>query len=235
MELVEGPTLGDLLIPGSRPQATAGRSPTPAARGLPLAEALPVARQIVEAVETAHEQGIIHRDLKPANIKVREDGVVKILDFGLAKLTPASGSGLQAPVDGLAESPTITSPAVTAAGVILGTAAYMAPEQAKGRAADKRSRASRSSRRSVSFFLCRRRRAAPSGADASPPTGGVISPDGQNDRFHGATGPARSCSGPGESMRLRRYLLPEPRVRTCRSGRPTVGSLATWSLPEMPE
>ena len=98
---------------------------------------MPIARQIAEALEAAHEQGIIHRDLKPANIKLRPDGVVKVLDFGLAKLAEgpdAPGAG------GLSQSPTITTPAMmTGIGVILGTAAYMSPEQAKGRPADKRS------------------------------------------------------------------------------------------------
>ena len=108
------------------------------ARGaIPLDEALPIAKQIAEALEAAHEQGIIHRDLKPANIKVRSDGMVKVLDFGLAKaLEPA---GVVAGADATA-SPTITSPAMmTGVGMILGTAAYMSPEQAKGRPVDKRS------------------------------------------------------------------------------------------------
>jgi len=104
---------------------------------IPLDEALPIARQIADALEAAHERGIIHRDLKPANIKLRDDGTVKVLDFGLAKaLDPAgrdSGAGFSDPVN----SPTITSPA-THIGMILGTAAYMAPEQAKGRIVDKR-------------------------------------------------------------------------------------------------
>jgi serine/threonine-protein kinase len=104
---------------------------------MPLDEALPIARQIAEALEAAHEQGIIHRDLKPANIKVRTDGTVKVLDFGLAKALE-QGSGIGDRGSGLANSPTITSPAMTQAGMILGTAAYMAPEQAKGRAVDKR-------------------------------------------------------------------------------------------------
>jgi len=119
MELVEGPTLADRITQGP----------------IPLAEALPIAKQIAEALQTAHEQGIIHRDLKPANIKIREDGTVKVLDFGLAKaMESVSGARAEATA-----SPTITTPAMTAAGVILGTAAYMAPEQAKGRPADKRS------------------------------------------------------------------------------------------------
>src|SRR3989454_8544839 len=123
LELVEGPTLADRIAHGP----------------IPLDEALPIARQIAEALQAAHEQGIIHRDLKPANIKVREDGTVKVLDFGLAKLTDAAAGSSVGP-GGLSQSPTITTPALmTGVGVILGTAAYMAPEQAKGRAADRRS------------------------------------------------------------------------------------------------
>ena len=100
-----------------------------------LDEALPVARQIAEALEAAHDQGIIHRDLKPANIKVRPDGTVKVLDFGLAKAMDLESSSHAAPA--LANSPTITSPAaMTAAGVILGTAAYMSPEQSRGKSVD---------------------------------------------------------------------------------------------------
>jgi eukaryotic-like serine/threonine-protein kinase len=118
MELVEGDDLAQRLGRGA----------------IPLDEALPIAKQIAEALEAAHEQGIIHRDLKPANIKLRLDGTVKVLDFGLAKaLEPALTSA------DVAQSPTITSPAITRMGVILGTAAYMSPEQAKGRAADRRS------------------------------------------------------------------------------------------------
>src|SRR5262245_721737 len=122
MELVPGPTLADRIAQGA----------------VPLDEALAIARQLANALEGAHEHGIIHRDLKPANIKVREDGTVKVLDFGLAKaLDPAHGSGLTAQAD-LTQSPTLTSPPGTAVGVILGTAAYMSPEQARGRPVDKR-------------------------------------------------------------------------------------------------
>jgi Tol biopolymer transport system component len=122
MELVEGPTLADRI----------------AQRPIPAEEALPIARQIADALEAAHEQGIIHRDLKPANIKLRPDGTVKVLDFGLAKAF-GQGSGVRGQGSGdSADSPTITSPAMTHAGVILGTAAYMSPEQAKGKAVDKR-------------------------------------------------------------------------------------------------
>ena len=118
MELVEGPTLADRIAQGP----------------IPLDEALPIARQIAQALEAAHDAGIVHRDLKPANIKLRPDATVKVLDFGLAKaMEPA------APPGALADSPTFTSPAMmTHAGVILGTAAYMSPEQARGKPVDKR-------------------------------------------------------------------------------------------------
>ena len=117
MELVEGPTLADRLSHGA----------------LPVDEALAIARQIAEALLVAHDAGIVHRDLKPANIKVRDDGTVKVLDFGLAKaLDPAGGSGANA-----MNSPTLSVHA-TQQGLILGTAAYMAPEQARGRAVDRR-------------------------------------------------------------------------------------------------
>ena len=96
---------------------------------------VPIAIQIAEALEAAHDAGIIHRDLKPANIKLRDDGVVKVLDFGLARATDPSGAGTDA---GTHSSPTMLSPATTQRGVILGTAGYMSPEQAKGRAVDKR-------------------------------------------------------------------------------------------------
>jgi serine/threonine-protein kinase len=128
MELVEGPTLADLIGGGGAPRA--GKQV-----GLPLNDVLAIARQIADALDAAHEQGIVHRDLKPANVKVRPDGTVKVLDFGLAK-SVASTAGQSSSVS---QSPTITTPAMTQAGVILGTATYMSPEQAKGRPADKRS------------------------------------------------------------------------------------------------
>jgi Tol biopolymer transport system component len=105
---------------------------------MPLADVLPIAKQIADALEAAHEQGIVHRDLKPANIKVRADGTVKVLDFGLAKaLAPDADPEGPAYIDS-ANSPTFTAPAMTAMGMIIGTAAYMAPEQARGKPVDRR-------------------------------------------------------------------------------------------------
>src|SRR5262249_20795529 len=119
LELVDGESLDKRIAPGR----------------IPVDEALGIAKQIAEALEAAHEKGIIHRDLKPANIALTKDGQVKVLDFGLAKAVESTSGSLDAMT-----SPTITSPAMmTGVGVILGTAAYMSPEQAKGRFADKRS------------------------------------------------------------------------------------------------
>jgi serine/threonine protein kinase len=101
---------------------------------IPLDEALPMAQQIAEALEAAHDAGIVHRDLKPGNIQIKDDGTVKVLDFGLARAAGPTGAASAA----VANSPTITSPAMTMQGVILGTAAYMSPEQAKGRVVDRR-------------------------------------------------------------------------------------------------
>ena len=119
MELVEGEDLSTHIARGP----------------IPIAEALPIARQIAEALEAAHEQGIVHRDLKPANIKVRSDGTVKVLDFGLAKAMDPAGAASSNP--NVSHSPTLTHQG-TMAGMIIGTAAYMSPEQAKGKAVDKR-------------------------------------------------------------------------------------------------
>ncbi len=117
LELVEGPTLAERISHGP----------------IPLDDALAIATQVVDALEAAHEKGIIHRDLKPANIKVRADGAVKVLDFGLAKaIAPATAPS------SASLSPTITTPAMTQAGVILGSAAYMSPEQARGKPVDRR-------------------------------------------------------------------------------------------------
>ena len=115
LELVEGPTLADRIAHGA----------------MQIEDALPIAKQIAEALEAAHEAGVIHRDLKPANIKVREDGTVKVLDFGLAKALDTMTEGDPS------DSPTLTA-AATQMGVIMGTAAYMSPEQARGKPVDKR-------------------------------------------------------------------------------------------------
>ena len=117
MELVDGEDLSQRIASGP----------------LPITEALSIARQIAEALDAAHDAAVVHRDLKPANIKVRDDGTVKVLDFGLARPGASGVSKAE-----LATSPTITSPAMTLRGVIMGTAAYMAPEQAKGKVVDKR-------------------------------------------------------------------------------------------------
>jgi Tol biopolymer transport system component len=121
LELVEGPTLQELM------QRWAGRG-----ERMPLEAAVVVVRQVADALEAAHERGIVHRDLKPANIKVAPGGVVKVLDFGLGRVTEAL-----APEE-RSEEPTITSGGGTLAGTVLGTAAYMSPEQARGRLVDKR-------------------------------------------------------------------------------------------------
>src|SRR5215468_5495113 len=115
MELVEGPTLADRIRQGA----------------LPVCEALGIARQIAEALEAAHEKGKVHRDLKPANVKVTPEGLVKVLDFGLAKASDAVSPQTSA------NSTTLTIRA-TQAGIIMGTASYMAPEQATGKQVDRR-------------------------------------------------------------------------------------------------
>src|SRR6266487_1483822 len=114
MELVEGPTLAERIASGA----------------IPLGEALAIGRQIAGALEAAHEKGIVHRDLKPGNIKIKADGVVKVLDFGLAKLAEPVAVGQ--------DEATLTVQEATRAGVILGTAGYMSPEQARGMTVDRR-------------------------------------------------------------------------------------------------
>src|SRR5262245_41281263 len=121
MELVEGETLADRIARGP----------------IPLDEALPIVGQIAEALEAAHDQGIVHRDLKPANVMIRADGTVKVLDFGLAKLNDLNASNVANAPNAFSMSPTFSIQA-TYAGVILGTAAYMSPEQARGKATDRR-------------------------------------------------------------------------------------------------
>src|SRR5262245_16947736 len=116
LELVEGPTLADRISEGA----------------VPIEEALAIARQIGDALEAAHEKGIIHRDLKPANIKIKADGTAKVLDFGLAKIAEQAAAA-----GNPEESPTVAMTG-TVAGQIMGTAAYMSPEQARGKPVDKR-------------------------------------------------------------------------------------------------
>src|SRR6266852_5892867 len=112
MELIEGPTLAERIEKGP----------------VPMEEVLGIAKQIADALEAAHEKGVVHRDLKPGNVKIKPDGMVKVLDFGLAKVAPASAG----------ESPAESTATLTTRGMILGTAAYMSPEQAQGKPVDKR-------------------------------------------------------------------------------------------------
>jgi eukaryotic-like serine/threonine-protein kinase len=182
MELVEGEDLSQRLARGA----------------IPLDEALPIAKQIAEALEAAHEQGIIHRDLKPANIKIRPDGTVKVLDFGLAKAIDPAGSS-----SSVSMSPTITSPAMTQAGAILGTAAYMSPEQARGKAVDKR--ADIWAFGAVLFEMLTGRRAF-AGDDLAITLASVV----MNDPAWATLAPATPW---GVQQLLRRCLVKDPRQR----------------------
>ncbi len=225
MELVDGEDLSDVIARHGRsapaaggpsesaPAARAGVGPranqatsraTPvrgggAPRAMSIDDALPIARQIADALEAAHEQGIIHRDLKPANIKVRPDGTVKVLDFGLAKAidTTSVMSG------SVSMSPTITSPAMTAMGMIIGTPAYMAPEQARGKVVDRR--ADIWAFGAVLFEMLTGRRAFP-GDDLSLTLAAVMTQD-----------PAWTALPPatpsGVRQLLRRCLVKDPRQR----------------------
>ena len=133
MELVEGETLDTRLKPRASAETDGARG---FSRAISVEDVLGIARQIVDALETAHDRGIVHRDLKPANIKITPEGIAKVLDFGLAKFAESGVSGGSGP-QGLTMSPTLSVHA-TYAGMILGTAAYMSPEQARGKPVDRR-------------------------------------------------------------------------------------------------
>jgi Tol biopolymer transport system component len=153
LELIDGPTLADRLLESA----------------LPIDEALAIAGQIADALEAAHESGIVHRDLKPANIKQRPDGRVKVLDFGIAKALDDRASAVAG-----ARDPTLT-PAPTATGILIGTAAYMSPEQARGRTADKRSDIWAFG--AVLFEMLTGRRAFDGGGDATDSLAAVLKDD----------------------------------------------------------
>src|SRR5262245_14674556 len=148
LELVEGPTLADVIAAHPSPEmeshrSQSGQGDVGSSRGgraphaLKPKEALAIARQIADALDAAHEKGIVHRDLKPANIKLAPNGIVKVLDFGLAKFGPTDTAGAGWSSAGLTNSPTLIA-GPTGLGTLLGTAPYMSPEQARGLAVDKR-------------------------------------------------------------------------------------------------
>ena len=208
LELIDGPTLADRLQSGA----------------IPRDEALGIAAQIAEALEAAHEQGIVHRDLKPANVKVTPEGVVKVLDFGLAKALedPASDTDLS-------NSPTLTTPA-TLQGVILGTAAYMSPEQDEGcspaRPSPTRSRpSSKPIPRGIRSPPTRRRGCAGSSAAAS-------SGKRSNAFATSVTSASRSARSWPETSARNRFCS-RRRHRRRDTGRPSVpaSSSRPWPLP----
>ena len=201
LELVEGPTLADRISKGP----------------IPLDEALPIAKQIAEALEAAHEQGVIHRDLKPANIKVKNDGMVKVLDFGLAKAFQPDASDPK-----LSASPTISlTAAATQMGMVIGTAAYMSPEQAKGKPVDKRADAWAFG--AVLFEMLTGQRAF-AGGDVSETLAYVITKD-----VEWATLP----NGTPESIQqlLRRCLERDPRQRLRDIGEARIGIEGSGTVP----
>ena len=201
LELVEGPTLADRIAQGP----------------IPLDEALPIAKQIAEALEAAHEAGVIHRDLKPANIKVKDDGTVKVLDFGLAKALDPS------PIGDPSQSPTLTA-AATQMGVIMGTAAYMAPEQAKGKVADKR--ADVWAFGVVLYEMLTGRRTF-EGADVSEVMAKVITSDPNWDALPPELPPALATY-------LRRCLQKDPRERLRDIGDVRLAMAGAFDLPAPP-
>ncbi len=199
LELIEGPTLADRIRQGP----------------VPMDDALPIAKQIAEALEAAHERGVIHRDLKPANIKVRADGTVKVLDFGLAKaLDPASEGDPS-------QSPTLTA-AATQMGVIMGTAAYMSPEQARGKPVDKR--ADIWAFGAVLFEMLTGAKPFP-GDDVSQTLARVIDRDPDWDALPVETPPAMG-------QLLRRCLDRDPRQRLRDIGEARVGLGGAVAVPE---
>ena len=229
MELLEGPTLAELLETRNSKFEIRKADPTPATGfdlGSSSFDPLHIAKQIAEGLEYAHERGIIHRDLKPANVKVRPDGTVKILDFGLAKAleeSPAAGS--------INISPTISA-AATREGLILGTAAYMSPEQARGRAVDRRSDIW--SFGAVLFEMLSGRQAFP-GEDVSHTLAAVIMKDPDWDALPPST-PAgiqrlvRRCLTKDPRQRLRDIGDARIAIEEALTGSPDVGAIRELSL-----